>query len=909
MSPLRFASASPRPASLEEPQCASSDTLALQEILSLPSEAPSPITLNHSDTRPALFHSHSPARSQSPQTPPPLPDLRGSTSPQRHRSGASPSLTSAGVVSRKGENLLEEAHHRLTGRSCQLAWTSSSLSSGEVVEALGTEALGTDSHGHSLTAAANPDADLAYVPVHVYRHRVSRHGSSANSRVQTPSPSRDVGVSLPDTCLPECFAAIEGQAEKPQKKDPVSPSAERMSALNPPPLLQATAVAASPPPERKNMATDGNETVQLAMPQLTVKKLESQASVGSSSGDEDRVTPEIDLVALAKRVGASPEQTKKKFAASSSFNTHKGKNGSGSGVNFAPAPEVALIDKPSYPTTDEGPRASGDWRRRSSALAFEARRMLSEPENSLSPPCDPTRKPSPPRTPGRIRSLSLSIGADMKCQILKQEQEVAAAEAAEEAKKEESSEAKKQRWRRRTTASHLMIPQAEGGLAAADGSEELERLRQHNRDIRDGDAGDAISVRSAGASTTPSESGGWKRRGSALAERAVFMPEEPSGTESFTARTPSPPRSPGRNRTLSLSVPPDLLRETEEQQRRDEKQEEALRATEENLNKLQAEQKALQQLLQEQAEQHRRQMQQQQELLETLLQQQRHLEEKEKEIEKQQQELNSKQQNSSQTKEDETRTTRQTLTGQQRQQLQDQLKQLQYIQQNRPRKSKAGGEGLTETGSASAESKAAETTSSSERITNPFSVVDRIHKYLVDPEVLLVDVRSPQEFGVEKISGSINLPSEQFLACLHLLPQNKETPLLVYCSDGTRARQAANALRKLGHTNVCDAGSIRTVKHALDGAVVSKARMLAEKQAGETFASYPGVVKGPAAAFSASPAKIGPRLSKKEGAAPTPPLSSAYVHPDIDDSLVELLLLRVELDKVSCKTDTGTLGS
>lgn len=40
-----------------------------------------------------------------------------------------------------------------------------------------------------------------------------------------------------------------------------------------------------------------------------------------------------------------------------------------------------------------------------------------------------------------------------------------------------------------------MIPQAEGGLAAADGSEELERLKQHNRDIRDGDAGDAISVR------------------------------------------------------------------------------------------------------------------------------------------------------------------------------------------------------------------------------------------------------------------------------------------------------------------------------------------------------------------------------------------------------------------------------
>lgn len=57
--------------------------------------------------------------------------------------------------------------------------------------------------------------------------------------------------------------------------------------------------------------------------------------------------------------------------------------------------------------------------------------MLSEPENSLSPPCDPTRKPSPPRTPGRIRSLSLSIGADMKCQILKQEQEEAAAEVNE----------------------------------------------------------------------------------------------------------------------------------------------------------------------------------------------------------------------------------------------------------------------------------------------------------------------------------------------------------------------------------------------------------------------------------------------------------------------------------------------
>ncbi|KEP62581.1 UNVERIFIED_CONTAM: rhodanese family domain-containing protein [Hammondia hammondi] len=822
------------PGPLEDPR-------AVSEAASLASESPSPINVHHVVTRSAPFRSQSQSTSHScPQMNLCLvPDLgrvqnAGNTGKEDETAPfVLPPQTqtiASGCVKAEEKTHAPEASPALsrTGSVQQTggySWAPSSVSSGEVVEF-------SESDTKRCSAADidnDGDAYLAYAPV-----KVCRHGSDAEGVAQTLSGQPgDVAQQLEDA-VGHSVAVSNGIDKRPtweklavnREKDSSALFAERLLPANhPPPLLQEAATTASPPADTdRGMATNGNCGFVIKAPQGAMTKMDSVISMASSSDEDERATPDIDLVALAERVGASPAQAKAKLA-SALQNSHKQKHGSAAvGVAFATEPEISTFNKPSYPTSSTDAPAPGEWRRRSSALAFEARRVLSEPENSLSPPRDPTRKPSPPRNPGKIRSLSLSVSTDVQRQLLKQQQEDEEEEASEESKKA----LKRQQWRRRTTVSHLTIPNAEGGLQENEGAA---RLTQPQHSIKEGDAADAIGIRSS--TTRETNPGGWKRRGSALAEKAVFQQETLPTFDSSP-----PPATPGRTRTLSLFIPSDVKRTSEEQQLRDEKQEEVF-------TQLQAQQKEIQRQLEQQAEQYRQQMQQQQDLLEAILRQQRQLEEKEKYIEEQRQELERRQREGEVDANTSPQSkgivspaaTRHTLTGAQRQQLHEHLKQLEYLHQSRPRTSKSvpslEKDGKEEGGSpehrtpgkvGSEESKSGRgRISVAGKTTNQFSILDRVHRYLMEPNVLLLDVRSSQEFAAEKVAGSINVPSDQFLSCLHLLPRNKETPLLVYCSDGSRAKQAASALRKLGHVNVCDAVSIKIVKHSLDGTVLRQA--------------------------------------------------------------------------------------
>ncbi|PFH31619.1 rhodanese family domain-containing protein [Besnoitia besnoiti] len=803
------------PGRLEEPRVAS-------EVGSLASESPSPISVHHIVTRPAAFQPPSPSISRTcPLTPPSLsPDMLGggARSPNSdNREAEVPGAECGGSRSAQEQRPIQPTDGQICPapqRGGSYSFTSSSVSASE----------GTDTRRCSAAAIENDgNANLAYEPV-----KAPRQDSTSDH--ESPTFAEEAGADQRGDASSQASAVCARLGRQLSQQNSSRGSFARLGEQQlppnrPPPLLQEDATPAAPPSDTNAKATDANDAVAVSAPQVEVSKLDSVISMATSSEDEGgRATPNIDMFALAKRVGATPEQAKAKLA-SSLQSSHKPKHSSsGGGVVFAEAPQISLFDKLSYPPTDTSEPAPGDWRRRSSALAFEARKRLSGLENSLSPPRDPARRPSPPRSPGRIRSLSLSIGADMKCDILKQQQEeeeVGCRHASEEAKKA----MRKQRWRRRTTVSHLTIPSPETALQESEGAAPVMQL---HHSIKAGDAADAVGIRSS--ATQEAGPGGWKRRGSALAERAVFQQD----TLWLLQRTPSPPRTPGRNRTLSLSIPPDMQRMSEEKQLRDERQEEVL-------TKLQAEQKEIQRQLQEQAEQYRQQMQQQHDLLEAILRQQRQLEEKERPADDHKADKRPPQEDADAKGSPPARNvaspTRQTLTSQQRQQIQEHMKQLEYLQQNRPRTSRpslltqekgekddTGSPGLqrTPSGTSGTEMGSGSGRMPVEKAVNQYSVLDRIHRYLMEPNVLLLDVRSPQEFAVEKVAGSINVPTDQFLSCIHLLPKNKETPLMVYCSDGSRARQAAVALRKLGHANVCDAVSIKVVKHSLDGAVLKQ---------------------------------------------------------------------------------------
>lgn len=82
-----------------------------------------------------------------------------------------------------------------------------------------------------------------------------------------------------------------------------------------------------------------------------------------------------------------------------------------------------------------------------------------------------------------------------------------------------------------------------------------------------------------------------------------------------------------------------------------------------------------------------------------------------------------------------------------------------------------------------------------------------VKKYKTVPDAVLVDVRNVLEYREGHIPESKNVPLHQ-LDKIASVAKNKNIPLFVYCYSGSRSRQAAKLLRKMGYTNVSDIGGI-----------------------------------------------------------------------------------------------------
>ena len=77
-------------------------------------------------------------------------------------------------------------------------------------------------------------------------------------------------------------------------------------------------------------------------------------------------------------------------------------------------------------------------------------------------------------------------------------------------------------------------------------------------------------------------------------------------------------------------------------------------------------------------------------------------------------------------------------------------------------------------------------------------------------EVLLLDVRTLEEFVAGRIAGSVLLPYDQITAAsaAALIGPNKERTVIVYCRSGRRSEIAAATLASLGYRKVLDLGGI-----------------------------------------------------------------------------------------------------
>ena len=82
-----------------------------------------------------------------------------------------------------------------------------------------------------------------------------------------------------------------------------------------------------------------------------------------------------------------------------------------------------------------------------------------------------------------------------------------------------------------------------------------------------------------------------------------------------------------------------------------------------------------------------------------------------------------------------------------------------------------------------------------------------LKEYAEAENAVLLDVRTPQEYGEGHIPGSKNVPL-QTLDKVRSVVENKDVELFVYCYSGARSKQAAVVLGQMGYTNVQNIGGI-----------------------------------------------------------------------------------------------------
>lgn len=77
-----------------------------------------------------------------------------------------------------------------------------------------------------------------------------------------------------------------------------------------------------------------------------------------------------------------------------------------------------------------------------------------------------------------------------------------------------------------------------------------------------------------------------------------------------------------------------------------------------------------------------------------------------------------------------------------------------------------------------------------------------------DPTIILLDVRTPQEYQDGHIPKALLLPDYQLNEEAAKLLPDKDRKIFVYCRSGRRSKLAAQQMIEMGYRNVYDLGGI-----------------------------------------------------------------------------------------------------
>jgi rhodanese-related sulfurtransferase len=73
-----------------------------------------------------------------------------------------------------------------------------------------------------------------------------------------------------------------------------------------------------------------------------------------------------------------------------------------------------------------------------------------------------------------------------------------------------------------------------------------------------------------------------------------------------------------------------------------------------------------------------------------------------------------------------------------------------------------------------------------------------LEQRLGDPGIVVLDVRTPEEYAAGHVPGAVNVPHDQVESRLAELAGAKHKEVVLYCRSGRRAQMAADVLAKAG---------------------------------------------------------------------------------------------------------------
>jgi len=83
---------------------------------------------------------------------------------------------------------------------------------------------------------------------------------------------------------------------------------------------------------------------------------------------------------------------------------------------------------------------------------------------------------------------------------------------------------------------------------------------------------------------------------------------------------------------------------------------------------------------------------------------------------------------------------------------------------------------------------------------------------LQNPETVLIDVRTAEEFDQGALSGAIRIETPDLAERIAGIAPDRDVPIVLYCRSGRRSSAAQDLLQDMGYSRVINAGGYEQLR-------------------------------------------------------------------------------------------------